>query len=240
MEHSYRNPSRSSFGSPGTLPTCLGGLLGTCPDLGEHFRGRYAGGQDLLAELHQGLPWASSVIDGTVCTIILMSGNLYAVCMLILKLFSVFAHQLGCVGAGSARSWQDACLWACCGTMKLADTSRKGFHASPLPPTPSAPPLMDPGSKPFLNKGKGRRARKKSQAPPTAGSTDVSRTGHLPPLPRAAAPPFPIRAEEEACSRAPQPPSSEGSVSTCGQEEVRQHPQEVLPPGGGQNPPPLQ
>ena len=181
-----------------------------------------------------------SSMEQFVLIIILMSGNLYAVCMLILKLFSVFAHQLGCVVAGSARSWQDACLWACCGTMKLADTSRKGFHASPLPPTPSAPPLMDPGSKPFLNKGNGRRARKKSQAPPTAGSTDVSRTGHLPPLPRAAAPPFPIRAEEEACSRAPQPPSSEGSVSTCGQEEVRQHPQEVLPPGGGQNPPPLQ
>ena len=150
-----------------------------------------------------------SSMEQFVLTIILMARNPCAVCMLINKLFSIFAHLLGCVGAGSTQSWQDACLWACCGTMKLAATARKGFHASPPPPTPSAPPLMDPGlldpqaggvggdapvepaSKPFLNKWKARRARKKSQAPPTPGSTEESRTGHLRPLPRAAVPLLP-------------------------------------------------
>ena len=47
---------------------------------------------------------------------------------------------------------------------------------------------MGPTSKPFLNKWRTKRNRKKSQAPMAPGSTEESRTGHLRPLPGAAAP----------------------------------------------------
>ena len=75
-------------------------------------------------------------------TLLLMLGNIYAVILLITKMCSMLAHLLGCVGAGSQQTWQDACLWACCGPMKLAATARKGFQVSSPPPVPSAP-LLD-------------------------------------------------------------------------------------------------
>ena len=142
-----------------------------------------------------------------VLTLLLMLGNIYAVILLITKVCSILAHLLGCVGAGSQQTWQDACLWACCGPMKLAVTARKGFQVSSPPPVPSAPlmdhdaqeggaggvaggPPSDSALKPFM-KWRSKKSRKKVQAPAAPGSAEESRTGHLKPRPGPTASPPP-------------------------------------------------
>ena len=123
--------------------------------------------------------------------------------MMVNKLISICSHLLGCCGAGSSQTWQEACQWAICPTVKLAATARSGFQSSPpLAPSAPPPPDVDPldfqvggveapvgsTSKPFLNKWKMKRNRKKSQAPVAPGLTEQSRTGHLRPTPGAVAP----------------------------------------------------
>ena len=59
-----------------------------------------------------------STMEQFVLKLILLAGNLYAVCMLVKKIVSTVAHLFGCIGPGSQQSWQDACMWACCGTIR--------------------------------------------------------------------------------------------------------------------------
>ena len=46
-----------------------------------------------------------SSMEQFVLTLLLMLGNLYAVVLLFTKVCSIFAHLLGCVGAGSQQTW---------------------------------------------------------------------------------------------------------------------------------------
>ena len=141
-------------------------------------------------------------------TLLLMLGNIYAVILLITKMCSMLAHLLGCVGAGSQQTWQDAVCWACCGPMKLAATARKGFQVSSPPPVPSAPlldhdaqeggaggasgsPPLDSASKPFMKWKSFKKSKRKAQAPAAPGSSEESRTGHQKPRPEPTAPPPP-------------------------------------------------
>ena len=59
-----------------------------------------------------------STMEQFVLTLILLAGNLYAVCLLAKKILSTVDHLFGCIGPGSQQSWHDACIWACCGTIR--------------------------------------------------------------------------------------------------------------------------
>ena len=137
-----------------------------------------------------------STMEHFVLTLLLMFGNLYAVVLLISKVGSTIAHLCGCIGAGSKQSWQDSCMWAFCGPLKLATTARRGFQVTPPPPAPSAPlleqeapeagavggdgspPSASSSSKPFLKWKYAKKSRRKAQAPVAPGPSDESLT-HL-------------------------------------------------------------
>ena len=195
-----------------------------------------------------------SSMEQFVLTLLLMLGNIYAVILLITKVCSILAHLLGCVGAGSQQTWQDACLWACCGPMKLAVTARKGFQVSSPPPVPSAPlmdhdaqeggaggvaggPPSDSTSKPFM-KWRSKKSWKKVQAPAAPGSSEESRTGHLKPRPGpTASPPPPAEPRKRPAPgplrlppvKAPAPqPSIRGRSASAPRRTSRQEEVEIL------------
>ena len=197
-----------------------------------------------------------SSMEQFVLTLLLMLGNIYAVVLLITKVCSMLAHLLGCVGAGSQQTWQDAVCWACCGPLKLAATARKGFQVPSPPPAPSAPlldhdaqeggaggaagsPPSDPASKPFMKWKSSKKSKRKAQAPAAPGSSEESRTGHLKPRPGSTAPPPPLAEPRKRTAPDPlrlppvkasvQPPTRGRSVSAP-RRSSRQEEVEILLP----------
>ena len=201
-----------------------------------------------------------SSMEHFVLTLLLMFGNLYAVVLLITKVCSTIAHLLGCVGAGSKQSWQDACLWAFCGPMKLATTARQGFQVAPPPPVPSAPLLEQDGqegeaggidgsppsassSKPFLKWKSSKKSKRKAQAPTAPVFSEESRT-HLgykkysPAGPTALPPTSSVERKKRPApdplrlppAQAPVQPSTRGRSASAPRRAHRQEEVEILLP----------